>query len=200
MTTDKSFCNRLIQDIKSIPSPIFYIFAAVAVFCGIYVLGLTAKGIITTIFLILLVACASADINKGIVPDLILVMIGILGIINYIVTEIWTTRGAIEHVIGIFCVSVPMLLLSIIVKGAFGGGDIKLMAAAGLFLAWKLTVSAAVVGLFVAGVYSMFLLATRRAGRRSKIKLAPFLVYGLAIISLFGERLVNNTLIVAEMC
>ena len=200
MTTDRSEPNRLIKDLSSIPSPIFYIFAAVAVFCGIYVLGYTAKGMITTAFLVLLVACASADINKGIVPDLVLIMIAMLGIINYIVTEMWASRGAIEHFLGLFCVSVPMLLVSLIVKGAFGGGDIKLMAAAGLFLGWKLAVSAAILGFFVAGLYAVFLVVTRKAKGRSKIKLAPFLVYGLAIISLFGERLVNNTLIVAEMC
>ena len=199
MTKDNK-CNKLINDLKSIPSPIFYIFAAVAVFCGIYVLGFTVKGIITTVFLILLVACASADINKGIVPDLILILISILAVINYNVTEMWTSRGAIEHLIGALCVSVPMLLISLNVKGAFGGGDIKLMAAAGLFLAWKMVISAAIIGLFVAGIYAVFLLLTRRAGRRSNVKLAPFLVYGLAIISLFGERLVNNTLIVAQMC
>jgi len=63
-----------------------------------------------------------------------------------------------------------------------------------------MVIIAAIIGLFIAGLYAIFLVVTRKAGRRSNIKLAPFLVYGLAIISLFGERLVNNTLIVAQMC
>ena len=36
----------------------------------------------------------------------------------------------LPHVIGALCVSVPMFLLCLVIDGAFGGGDIKLMAAA----------------------------------------------------------------------
>ena len=42
------------------------------------------------------------------------------------------------HIIGAVCVSVPMFLLCLAIDGAFGGGDIKLMAAAGLFWAGKI--------------------------------------------------------------
>ena len=65
----------------------FYILAAVAVFAGLYVGGFTAFGIISSLFLLLLVACAVADINAGIVPDLIILLIAVLGVVNYFVTE-----------------------------------------------------------------------------------------------------------------
>ena len=60
----------------------FYIFAAVAVFSGLFVGRLTAFGIFSTLFLLLLVACAAADINAGIVPDIIVMLIAILGIVT----------------------------------------------------------------------------------------------------------------------
>ena len=41
----------------------------------------------------------------------------------------------LPHIIGALCVSVPMFLLCLVIDSAFGGGDIKLMAAAGLFWA-----------------------------------------------------------------
>ena len=103
----------------------------------------------TALFLLLLVACACADINKGIVPDLLVIVIVVLGIVNFVVVEQFTVSRLISHLIGAVCVSVPMLLISLLIKGAFGGGDIKLMAAAGLYLGWKLVVAGAFVGMFV---------------------------------------------------
>ena len=83
MTTDTSKASKgLIKDLKSIPSPMFYIFAAVAVFAGLFVLGITPYGVTATIFLLLLVACASADIKNGIIPDLIVIWIAVLAVIN----------------------------------------------------------------------------------------------------------------------
>ena len=41
--------------------------------------------------------------------------------------------GIASRLLGALCVSAPMLALTLVIPGAFGGGDIKLMAAAGLF-------------------------------------------------------------------
>jgi leader peptidase (prepilin peptidase)/N-methyltransferase len=192
MTTDKSRTSiKLIKDLKSIPSLMFYIFAAVAVFAGLYVGGFTAAGIFSAIFLVLLVACASADINAGIVPDLIVIFIAVLGLIKYFVTEPVSVSTAIPHLIGAVCISVPMLLLALIIKGAFGGGDIKLMAAAGLYLGWRITLAGVAVGLFAAGLYGIYLLICKKAGLKSKLRLVPFLAYGLGIASLFGDTLIR---------
>ena len=165
----------------------FYIFAAVALFCAFYVRGFGLEGIFTALFLLLLTACACADVNEGIVPDLALIAIAGLGIVYFLVVEGFSVSGLISRLIGIVCISVPMLVISLIVKGAFGGGDIKLMAAVGLFLGWSLTVTGAFIGMFIAGLYGIYLLILKKAGKKSKIKLAPFLAFGLAMASLFGE-------------
>lgn len=192
MTTDSpKASSNLIKDLKSIPSPVFYIFAAVAVFAGLFVGGFTEYGVFTTIFLLLLVACAAADIKAGIVPDLIVLAIAVLAIINYFVTEPVSVNTALPHLIGAVCVSVPMLLVALIVKGAFGGGDIKLMAAAGLYLGWKYTLAGMVVGMLVAGIYGLYLIITKKLGPKSKLKLAPFLAYGLGAASLFGDLMIR---------
>ena len=169
----------------------FYIFAAVAVFAGLFVGRFTAFGIFSTLFLLLLVACAVSDLNAGIVPDLIVLFIAILGVVKYFVTEPVSLSTALPHLIGAFCVSVPMLLAALLVKGSFGGGDIKLMAAAGLYLGWKITLAGAAVGLFAAGLYGIYLLVFKKAGFRSKLRIAPFLAYGLGIAALFGEVLLR---------
>ena len=156
MTINSS--SKLIKDLKSIPSPVFYIFAAVALFSAFFVLGFNINGVFTALFLLLLTACACADINAGIVPDMIVIAIAVLGIVSFPVVEGFTMAGLISRLIGVVCIALPMLLISILVRGAFGGGDIKLMAAAGLYLGWRLTVAGAFIGMFIAGIYGIGLL------------------------------------------
>lgn len=199
MTTDIR-SNKHLKDLKSIPSPVFYIFAAVALFCGLFVKGLNLHGVVTSIFLILLVACASADIKDGIVPDAVLILIALLAPVKILFLEMHSPEVWIQHLIGALIVSVPMLITSILIKGAFGGGDIKLMAAAGLYMAWRATLGGAVLGICTAGIYAIFLIIIKKANKSSKIRLAPFLVYGLAIFSLYYEQLFNRLSIVAQMC
>lgn len=192
MTTDTPKASlNLIKDLKSIPSLMFYIFAAVAVFAGLFVVGLNRYGIIATLFLLLLTGCAVADINAGIVPDLLVILIAVLAVVKFFVTEPFSINTAVPYLIGAVCVSVPMLILALMIKGAFGGGDIKLMAAAGLYLGWKYTVAGVAVGLFVAGLYGIYLLIRKKAGPKSKLKLAPFLAYGLAAATLFGDLMIR---------
>lgn len=189
MTTKPS--SKLINDLKCIPSPVFYIFAAVALFSAFFVMGFTVRAVFIALFILMLVACASADINKGIVPDLIVILIAVTGVINFFVTEGFTIRGLTDHLIGAVCVSVPMLLITLLVKGAFGGGDIKLTAAAGLFLSWKYVLAGTLLGMFISGFYGIYLLLLKKAEKKSKIKLVPFLAYGLATAALFGEQLIR---------
>ena len=92
----------------------------------------------------------------------------------------------LPHVIGALCVSVPMFLLCLVIDGAFGGGDIKLMAAAGLFLGWQNTLLAMFFGIVFGGMYGIYLLATKKAGKKDHFAFGPFLCAGIVIAMLFG--------------
>ena len=61
------------------------------------------------------------------------------------------------------------------------------MAAAGLYLGWQLALTGAFIGMFVSGFYGIYLLVLKKVGKKSKIKLAPFLSFGLSIAALFGD-------------
>ena len=187
MTTESS--SKLINDLKSVPSPVFYIFAAVALFACFFVQGFGIPSVFTALFLLCLVACAASDINKGIVPDIIVIAIALLGLLRFAVVEGLYLPGIVPRLIGALCISAPMFLISLLIKGAFGGGDIKLMAASGLYLGWRLTLAGAFLGLFISGFYAIYLLLLRKAGSKSKIKLVPFLSIGLSAASLFGDVL-----------
>ena len=185
MTTDKKQTNKLIKDMGAVFTPVFYIFSIVAVASAIIVCGFEWITIVVTLFLILLAGCAASDINKGIVPDLLCILIALLGIISIFTEEI-TRQSIISHLSGALVLSVPMLIVALIVKGGFGGGDIKMMAAAGLFLGLDRTIIAGIIAFFIAGIYGVYILLTKRKGAKGKVKLAPYLALGCAFSALFG--------------
>ena len=96
-----------------------------------------------------------------------------------------------ERLIGALAVSVPMLLLTLLIADAFGGGDIKLMAAGGLFLGWKLILAAAALAILGGGLYGGYLLAAKKKGRKDHFAFGPFLCAGMALSLLFGQSLID---------
>lgn len=190
MTTDKKQLNRFIKDMGAVFTPVFYIFSIVAVASAIIVCGFERVTVITAIFLVFLAACAAADINKGIVPDLMSVLIAVLAVIRILMDEI-TIQNFINHLYGAFILSVPMLIAALLIKSGFGGGDIKMMAAAGLFLGLDKTIIAGFIAFFIAGIYGVYLLLTKKGGAKEKVKLAPYLALGCAFSELFGSFLIE---------
>ena len=93
--------------------------------------------------------------------------------------------------LGAVCVSGPMLLLCLLIPGAFGGGDIKLMAAVGLFLGWQHTLLAAFLAILAGGCYGIWLLATKKAGKKDHFAFGPFLCAGIVAAMLFGPDLLG---------
>lgn len=70
-----------------------------------------------------------------------------------------------DYVIGFFAVSAFLYLLYLLSKGRFiGGGDIKLMAAAGMMLGWKAIIIAFVMGCILGSVIHLLLHETDKRG------------------------------------
>ena len=165
-------------------TPVFYIFSIVAVASAIIVCGFEWITLITALFLIFLAACAAADINKGIVPDLMSVLIAVLAVVRFF-TDLITTQSLINCLLGALVLSVPMLITDLFIRNAFGGGDIKMIAAAGLFLGLDKTLIAGLIAFLIAGIYGVYLLFTKKRGAKGKVKLAPYLALGCAFSELF---------------
>lgn len=96
-----------------------------------------------------------------------------------------------SRILGVFCVSVPLLLLTMAIPGAFGGGDIKLMAASGLFLGWKITLVSFMAAVLIAGFNCIYLLALKRLDRKTNFAFGPFLCVGMEIGILWGRKLIE---------
>lgn len=146
-----------------------------------YGIGLQAL----TLFLLycILTVIAFIDFDTQYIPPELNVLIAVLGILS-----IWTFPGPtiIERVIGLFCISLPMLLIVLIVPEGFGYGDIKMMAAAGVFLGWKATLVAFFIGLILGGSFGAYLWLVRKKDRKFHFAFGPFLSVGIAIAAYGG--------------
>ena len=66
-------------------------------------------------------------------------------------------------------------------RRGLGGGDVKFMAAAGLFLGFGATLPAILYGTVLAALSGLVLIALKKIKRKDTIPLAPFLLAGIMI-------------------
>lgn len=149
-------------------------------------LGFNLYTLTFLIFFGILIAISIIDARTMEIPFYLNVSIFVLGILS-----IWTVGGLsiIDRIIGFFCVSLVMFLIVLAVPGGFGGGDIKLMAAAGFFLGWKLILVAFFIGLVLGGAYGAILLIGKKKGRKDHFAFGPFLSVGLIVSAIVGNEL-----------
>lgn len=110
-----------------------------------YALGLTVELVYALILIPVLIALSGIDIDTMNIPYWASITIAILGLIS-IFTDSTPWK---EHLLGMVCVGVPFALLAMF--GAMGGGDVQVMAAAGLLLGWRI-VPAAGIGIVLGAV------------------------------------------------
>lgn len=96
--------------------------------------------------------------------------------------------GILSRVIGIFVISLPMLILTLFIPEAFGGGDIKLMAVAGFMLGWGDTLLAAFIGIVLGGAVAVYLLLKKTTDKH--MAFGPYLCIGIMTALLFGDIII----------
>ena len=154
-------------------------------------LGLNLKSVLTMALVSALIVIAVIDWRTYEIPFGLNVFIAVLGIIA--ITKKLVNRdfaGIWDNVIGFLCVSGFLLLLYFATKGrGIGGGDIKLMAAAGLFLGWKNVILAFILGCILGSV--IHLVRMRITKEDHVLAFGPYLSVGIFIASLWGDKIVS---------
>lgn len=96
----------------------------------------------------------------------------------------------LQYVIGLVTVSGFLMIVYWITKGrGIGGGDIKLMAACGLLLGWKLILLAFLLGCVLGSVIHFMRMKIAKA--ESILAMGPYLSAGILIAALWGEPIIN---------
>lgn len=127
-------------------------------------------------FVVFLLLITCTDLRYQRIDDKWIVAILILAVLAVPVTKDITP---VSRLIGGICVSFPMLLITTGRPGAFGGGDVKLMAVGGCFLGAERILASVAPAVFSAGIYCLYLLLVKRAGRNAVFPLGPFLCLGM---------------------
>ncbi|RDU21849.1 prepilin peptidase [Anaerosacchariphilus polymeriproducens] len=126
------------------------------------------------------------DLRTYEIPFGINVFIFVLGIIQVgIDPSHW-----FDYIIGFISVSGFLYLLFKVSKErAIGGGDVKLMAAAGLLLGWKLIIPAFFAGCILGSVIHPIRMKVSKADH--VLAMGPYLAAGIIIAVLWGESFIS---------
>lgn len=109
--------------------------------------------------------------------------LGVLGI----VMTVYDYRHILSHIIGAVCVSLFLYALYYFSSGkAIGGGDIKLMAYAGLLLGAKNILLAFVLACILGSVIHTIRMKVSK--RNNLLAMGPYLSAGIFIAALWGNR------------
>lgn len=150
------------------------------------VFGLTWDTVLVSFLMSALLVLSVIDFRTYEIPFAINIFIAILGIIRLAVNN----ENRMELIAGLFVISLPLLLLFYISGGkAIGGGDVKLMAAAGLFVGWKMIILAFILGCFYGSV--IHIIRMRVQGQGKVLAMGPYLSMGIVTALVFGNRLIE---------
>ena len=150
--------------------------------------GFGPGALLAALFLSVLIIVAGIDLGHRIIPDSLNVIVAVLAL-PYIFFA--SPEPLLSHIIGAFAVSLPFFAVAVLSKGGMGGGDVKLMAAAGLFLGYRLVLLALLAGSVTGAAVSLGLMAAKKAGMKTAVPFGPFLAFGLGLSVLWGREIIG---------
>ena len=144
--------------------------------------------ILHIIVLACLAAVAWIDYKTMMIPDQLSIAIAVCGVIAvFLIPDI----GLASRLLGIAAAAAPIFIIAFFVEGAFGFGDVKLMAAAGLFLGWQNALVALFIGVVTGGVCGAFLLAAKKKTGKDHFAFGPALCTGVGAAMFAGNEIIG---------
>lgn len=147
-----------------------------------------AEAILYYLVLGILVSITVIDIQTHEIPDLLNLALFVSGLFEMWINPVVSISS---RVAGIFIVSVPLLTIAMIIKNSFGGGDIKMTAAAGFLLGVKDVIVASFIGILAGGIYGIFVLISKKKTTKEGFAFGPCLSSGIFIAMLGGDKIID---------
>lgn len=142
--------------------------------------GLSADLALNSLFLAIVSLIFVVDLEHRLVLNVVVLPASGLAVLAAFVRP-----GLVPALIGGAIGFALLLAFHLVYPDGLGAGDVKLAGFIGLMLGWPLVLPGLFLGFAIAAVVSIALLATRRAGLKSYIPYAPFLVVGAYLALLF---------------
>jgi leader peptidase (prepilin peptidase)/N-methyltransferase len=192
----RSYCKYIIK------TPLRDYF--VCIICGIFVMipffwsgQVSFVNVLYGISVLALCVLSVVDWNTQYIPVEMSGIIFICGLIHLGMD----LSNWLEYIIGLIAVSGFLLLVNVVatpllqkkyeeeLDSVIGDGDIKLMAATGLLLGWKLNFLALGIGCIAGSVIHLILMKIKKGERI--FALGPYLSLGVYITMIYGEQLIS---------
>jgi leader peptidase (prepilin peptidase)/N-methyltransferase len=127
-----------------------------------------------------LVVGLATDLDQRLLPDILTLPVIPVGL-AYAVSGANPFVGSEVVFAVVAAVAIPLVLFLPSIPfgaGAFGIGDVKLLAGVGLMVGGSRALSSVIFALLLSGVVLVVLLAARRIGRRTYVPFGPFFILG----------------------
>ncbi|WKY44766.1 prepilin peptidase [Eubacteriaceae bacterium ES2] len=151
-----------------------------------YVFGPSLQYLLVFVVMALLVAITFIDFDTMTIPNVLVVALMVPVLLSFFA---FPEPNLLARMIGIVSVSVPMLVLTMIIPDAFGGGDIKLMAVAGFLLGWANTLLATFIALILGGAVATYYILKKRKDKH--MAFGPYLCIGIYLSMHLGSMIIN---------
>lgn len=153
--------------------------------------------IIYSIVISTLIVLSVIDIRTQTIPNklsVFLLILGFLATLTKIFLAYYNNASIkdvlLKHGIGFFAVSGLLLLIFYATGGrGIGGGDVKLMAGAGLLLGWDIVIVAFLTACFLATIIHLIKMIFKNADR--VFAFGPYLSVGIIIGMLYGKDIIS---------
>nr|WP_255298445.1 A24 family peptidase [Brevibacillus dissolubilis] len=176
------------QTVISAIYPLVELMTGILFACTYAVYGWSAETVLGLLFVSLLVIITVSDIGYQLIPDRVLLPFFVL----FLVLRFWIHPYPYwVHLIGMVAGFTLFLLLAWVSRGGMGGGDIKLVAVIGLFLAPPLLITAIFLSSLIGVSGGLTYLLFKGKGIRTGIPFGPFLALGSLIAYFFGEGMLE---------
>ncbi|HEV7564861.1 MAG TPA: prepilin peptidase [Microbacteriaceae bacterium] len=147
------------------------------------------------------IALALIDLDTHTLPNRIVMPSYVVGVALLAAAGILSgDYGALlRAAIGMASLWLSYLLMALAYPGGMGFGDVKLAGVLGLFLGylgWSQLAVGAFAAFVLGGLFSLVLLVTRKANRKSGIPFGPWMLGGAWVGALLGEPLLHGYLAV----
>lgn len=177
---------RYCKDRISVQYPLIEFFNGLGYAIIVLANGVNLTSVLYCLCTSALLALSVIDWRTFEIPVAFNIFIGILGIIR-LLTDI---EHFSTYLIGFISVSGFLYLIYVFTKGrGIGGGDIKLMAAAGLLIGYKNIILALGLGCIIGSIIHVTLMKVQNKERM--LAFGPYLSIGIYISMICGEQLIS---------
>lgn len=172
----------------SLRKPIVELLTGVLFVLCFLILGSSIYLLKALLFICFLIVISFIDYDHSLIYDKVLLPMAVVGVIfNIIIGDIVLPNMLIAALLG----GSIFLMLAIISKGGFGGGDIKFMTCLGLWLGLKYTILAVIMSFILGGLGAAILLLLKKKTITDKFPYGPYIAMASFITLLYGDSIVT---------